>query len=157
MWNKNYIWILSVIVFSILGCIKSKPRKYIYEEQISDSILAIQINNDFWIHWNQNSFSIQEDSLLDSVKAHFEETREDLSYRICNLGKTNAKACKRDLFMGDMVLLLIMKIGNIDNNHTIRKQFCVHDMGCPYPQGFFELVDKDRERIAERVLLYYQR
>ena len=163
MYKVKYIWMLLALILSLqvlcsLRCVKSAPKKYFYEEQISDSILAIKINSEFWIHWNQNKYLIQNDSLLDSVKVHFDQIKEDLSYRISNLSNTHANACgKRDLLMGDIVLILILDIGNIDNNHTIRTQLDVHDMGCPYPQGFFELVDKDREKISERVLLYYQR
>jgi hypothetical protein len=129
-----------------------KPRDidsdFVINEVASDSIYLIKFGNGIQVNWNRNTHRIMRDSLLKSQLPYFKKNTEEIINQITNRTELPLFVCgtKNKLVIGDIAYIILQRLYDL--------YFVTGDVfayQCPYPAGFFEAIDRDREGLQEKI------
>ena len=121
-----------------------------------DSVIEIKFPNGVSFHWNNRSYRIVDDSLYTSIDISSLAMQEELAKLITDSTKTHAAVCTldRNLSIGELAFLLLNKAIGLPFFYILQTQLDVFDLGCPYPTWLFDVIDRDRSGVRERVERY---
>jgi hypothetical protein len=156
------IAILSAFIFTNLPIgkqAKAEREKRLVngnEKSLIKSIVLIRFEkSDILFNWDNSKSQIVEDALFRKIVYRFKSNEAYLADQITNLTQTPAIACGKDkLVIGDLAFLMINKIKHLPFFKITNVQCDSFETGCPYPNGYFDVIRKDRIRIKERVKHY---
>jgi hypothetical protein len=119
-----------------------------------DNIVEIQIIDDIAIRWDNNTHLIIEDNLWSTIDSVYSNDKSLIINEILNVKLTPAKSCsiERNLYVGDIVFIIINKIENLPLINIINTQCDFFESGCPYPIGMFDAINIDRNEVKNNIL-----
>lgn len=155
-----------IILIALLSSCSHKPKEEKAPVKVSppvsaknllkDSTVLIKFgDSDILFHWNNLSSKIVVDSLFENLKHNYKKKSGYLVDQITNVTATSASACNKDkLVIGDMAFLIINEIDGLPFFEVTHVQCDVFENNCPYPEGYFNVIGRDRKGIREKVKHY---
>ena len=123
-----------------------------------DTIVYITIGEEIAINWDNQSSSIVEDSLYDSIMERIDSLRTSLVHKISDKETTTAVSCNKatPLAKGDIAFILINKIENIPYFEAYGVQWDSYSLDCKYHHGMLDYVELNRDVIQEKTISCFE-
>ncbi len=146
MLNKNHLDTLNETVFTV-------NREH---TRISDSVLRLQLLPGVYVHWNNNTGNLLQDSLYQKLKNTFYSYKMALANEIRNNAETGAKACSGEekIKIGDVCFAVIDQIESLPLLELTHFQLDAFYAGCQFPFGLIELLNSHRSYMTKCVKDY---
>lgn len=121
-----------------------------------DTIILVRINN-ISFNWNNYTKETEKDALYKKLKSKVVEDPLSLVNQIGNTTKTKALGCKNNkLVCGDLAFIVLDEIYRLPLFLIFKKQCDSYVSECPYPDGYFEVINSNRSGIMLRTKEYFR-
>ena len=151
-----------IIFFCLTSCTtnnhdpKTEDKNPQIESKVSlspsvDTFVLIKFDKNIMLNWDNKTGRIKEDSLFNKIISDFENNKYVLINKLADTSETKAMTCHKNLVVGDLAFLIIDKVKQLPF-FEITKVQCDHFTNeCPYPEGYFEVIGRDRIKIKKEV------
>jgi len=122
-----------------------------------DSITFVTFEKGYTVIWKNLTSQFVEDSSYFALKSRVTNNKMDFVKMILDSTETNAVACsyKLHLAKGDLAFIILHKLYNLPLFEIYESQLDVLKYDCPYPDGMFELLHKERKKIYENTRIFF--
>lgn len=143
---------MSLLLFTVLQAAMFNLNSV--DRVVQNDTIKIVLSEDIAVTWDSNDYFIVEDKLWITLQKDFPDRSAVLLDLISNTDQTQAETCgvDRNLMKGDMAFLILLKYygGDFPLAKILDSQCDYFSEDCPYPVGFFTVLDKGRINIQKR-------